>query len=141
MQFLISFTFISIDLHLVFNLVSASTAFRTAESWTPICLPKFDNSGYLHAYVTYFEDSCPACLLLLSTDRNSFFELSSCKAKIKEVCFQQFYFICFHINSKNNLNSYHILIFLLVYFTYLFSILLLINFSYHLLLTSRNKIP
>jgi len=72
------------DLHLIFNLVSASTAFRTAESWTPICLPKFDNSGYLHAYVTYFEDNCPACLLLLSTDRNSFFELSGCKAKIKE---------------------------------------------------------
>eukprot|EP00794_Sanderia_malayensis_P012942 gene12942-14274_t len=72
------------DLHLIFNLVSASTSFRSAESWTPICLPRFDNSGYLHAYVSYFEDSCPACLLLLSTDRNSFFELAQCKAKIKE---------------------------------------------------------
>lgn len=72
------------DLHLIFNLVSASTAFRTAESWTPICLPRFDNSGYLHAYVSYFEDDCPACLLLLSTDRNSFFELAECQVKIKE---------------------------------------------------------
>ncbi|XP_065052871.1 vacuolar fusion protein MON1 homolog A-like [Rhopilema esculentum] len=72
------------DLHLIFNLVSASTAFRTAESWTPICLPKFDNTGYLHAYVSYFDDNCPACLLLLSIDRNSFFELSECKEKIKE---------------------------------------------------------
>ena len=31
------------DLHLIFNLVSASTSFQTAESWTPICLPRFDN--------------------------------------------------------------------------------------------------
>ena len=32
-----------VDLHLIFNLVSASTSFQTAESWTPICLPRFDN--------------------------------------------------------------------------------------------------
>lgn len=72
------------DLHLIFNLVSASTAFHTAESWTPICLPRFDNSGYLYAHVSYLDDNCPACLLLLSTDRNAFFTLSECKAKILE---------------------------------------------------------
>ena len=32
------------DIHLVLNLVSASTSFRTAESWMPICLPKFNSS-------------------------------------------------------------------------------------------------
>jgi len=72
------------DLHLIFNLVSASTAFQTAESWTPICLPRFDNSGYLYAHVSYLDDNCPACLLLLSTDRNAFFTLSECKMKIME---------------------------------------------------------
>ena len=32
----------NLDLHLIFNLVSASESFKTAESWTPVCLPKFD---------------------------------------------------------------------------------------------------
>jgi len=72
------------DLHLIFNLVSGSTSFHTAESWTPICLPRFDNSGYLYAHVSYLQDGCPACLLLLSTDKNAFFELSECKLKILE---------------------------------------------------------
>jgi Second Longin domain of FUZ, MON1 and HPS1 len=31
------------DLHLIFNLVTASDTFKHAESWTPICLPKFDS--------------------------------------------------------------------------------------------------
>lgn len=26
-------------------------AFKTAENWTPICLPKFNNTGFLHAHV------------------------------------------------------------------------------------------
>lgn len=72
------------DLHLIFNLVSASTSFQSAESWTPICLPRFDNSGYLYAYIAYLQEDCPACLLLLSTDRNAFFELSGAKQKIYE---------------------------------------------------------
>ncbi|EDO39191.1 predicted protein, partial [Nematostella vectensis] len=72
------------DLHLIFNLVSASTSFQTAESWTPICLPRFDNSGYLYAHISYLKEECPACLLLLSTDRSAFFELAGAKQKILE---------------------------------------------------------
>lgn len=30
------------DLHLILNLVSSTQSFRTAEGWTPICLPDFD---------------------------------------------------------------------------------------------------
>ncbi|XP_065198611.1 protein SAND-like [Sycon ciliatum] len=95
------------DLHLIFNLVDASMSFRTGESWMPICLPKFDNAGYLHAHVSYIEDeestveapgiqlksgastsvppqSFGACLLLLSTDRNAFFALSKCRATVEQ---------------------------------------------------------
>lgn len=32
----------AIDMHLIFNLINASESFKTAESWTPVCLPKFD---------------------------------------------------------------------------------------------------
>ncbi|XP_067684520.1 vacuolar fusion protein MON1 homolog A-like [Haliotis asinina] len=72
------------DLHLIINLVNASESFKAAESWTPICLPKFDNSGFLQAHVSYLDDNSQTCMLLLSVDRDSFFTLSECKNKIKE---------------------------------------------------------
>ncbi|PSN48504.1 Vacuolar fusion protein MON1 A [Blattella germanica] len=58
------------DLHLIFNLVNSSESFKAAESWTPICLPKFDSSGFLHGHVSYLSDDCQACLLLLTVDRD-----------------------------------------------------------------------
>jgi len=70
------------DLHLVFNLINSSESFKHSESWTPICLPKFDSSGFLHAHVSYISDSCPACLVLLTVDRNAFFTLSAARAKV-----------------------------------------------------------
>ena len=42
-------------------------------------------SGYLYAHISYLEDNSPACLMLLSTDRNAFFELADSRAKILEV--------------------------------------------------------
>ena len=47
------------DLHLVFNLINSSENFKHSESWTPICLPKFDSGGFLHAHVSYLTDSSP----------------------------------------------------------------------------------
>lgn len=72
------------DLHLVFNMVNASESFKTAESWTPICLPNFDSSGFLHCHVSYLTEDCNACLLLFTVDRDLFFELSDAKKKITE---------------------------------------------------------
>jgi len=72
------------DLHLVFNLINSSESFKHSESWTPLCLPKFDNAGFLHAHVSYISDACQACLILLTADRNAFFALSAAKAKIVE---------------------------------------------------------
>ena len=72
------------DLHLVFNLINSTESFKHSESWTPLCLPKFDSSGFLHAHVSYLTDNSPACLLLVTTDRNAFFSLSEAKAKIVE---------------------------------------------------------
>jgi hypothetical protein len=74
-----------IDIHLIFNLVMASTSFCSAESWTPICLPKFDDSGFLHAYISYLPENSPACLLLISTNKEKFFDLKLCKERIVEV--------------------------------------------------------
>lgn len=72
------------DLHLIINMVSSFESFKTAESWTPICLPNFDSSGYLHGHVSYLTDECQACLLLLTVDADLFHELSEAKKKITE---------------------------------------------------------
>ncbi|CAG0894366.1 unnamed protein product, partial [Cyprideis torosa] len=73
------------DLHIVMNLVANSESFKAAESWTPICLPKFDPSGFLHAHISYLAEDCQACLVLLTVDRDLFFSLSEAKLKIVEV--------------------------------------------------------
>jgi len=34
---------------------SQKKAFAENESWTPVCLPRFDDRGFLHAYVAYLD--------------------------------------------------------------------------------------
>merc|ERR1712110_215674 len=70
------------DLHLIFNLVNSSESFKLSESWTPICLPKFDSSGFMHAHVSYLSDDSPICLFMLTVERDIFFELSEARGKI-----------------------------------------------------------
>ncbi|XP_029455490.1 vacuolar fusion protein MON1 homolog A [Rhinatrema bivittatum] len=73
-----------VDLHLLFNLISSSTSFREGEAWTPICLPKFNASGFFHAHISYLEQEMDLCLLLVSTNREDFFTVSDCKQKFLE---------------------------------------------------------
>ncbi len=42
-------------------------------------------SGYLHAHISYLDEACQSCLLLLTVDRDMFFTLAECKTKIQEV--------------------------------------------------------
>jgi len=70
------------DLHLIFNLVTSSDSFKISESWAPICLPKFDSSGFMHAHVSYLSDESPVCLFMLTVERDIFFELSEARKKI-----------------------------------------------------------
>ncbi|ODM96727.1 Vacuolar fusion protein MON1 A [Orchesella cincta] len=70
------------DLHIILNLIDASESFISVDSWVPICLPRFDSSGFMYAHVSYLAEDCQACLILLTTDRNSFFTLSEAKQKI-----------------------------------------------------------
>lgn len=70
---------------LMFNLVECTESFKTAESWTPICLPKFDSKGYMYAHISYLSDDCQACLLLLSVQNDAFYTLSDAKKKITDV--------------------------------------------------------
>ncbi|CAN2389184.1 early viral transcription, partial [Pristimantis euphronides] len=72
------------DLHLLLNLIGASSAFQAGEIWTPICLPRFNPDGYFYAYISYLDSNCTVCLVLLSTDKESFYAVSGCKKKIQD---------------------------------------------------------
>nr|XP_039258371.1 vacuolar fusion protein MON1 homolog A-like isoform X2 [Styela clava] len=71
------------DIHVILNIVnSSSSAFHAGESWTPICLPNFNSSGFLHAHISYLDEGCTTCLILLSADRDAFFTLSHSKSLV-----------------------------------------------------------
>lgn len=74
---------IIIDLHLLFNMLTGSTTFDLAESWTPLCLPKFNSKGFLHAYICYIAPD--VSIVMISTDKDRFFDMSEWKSTLVEV--------------------------------------------------------
>jgi hypothetical protein len=89
------------DLQLLFNMVFEAEAVKTGggESWIPVCLPGFNSSGYLYMYVSFLdlqEDSSnvaddsttkegSVAIVLISTDKESFFELQEMRNNLVEV--------------------------------------------------------
>lgn len=81
------------DLQLIFNMLFEAEGIRGGggENWIPLCLPAFNNKGYLYMYVSFFDDAdanaeeaaaLPAtssaeeiAMVLISADKESFFEL------------------------------------------------------------------
>ncbi|KAI5123167.1 hypothetical protein M0805_000869 [Coniferiporia weirii] len=41
------------DLHILLNTVHAPAVIGAPASWLPVCLPKFNSAGFLHAYVVF----------------------------------------------------------------------------------------
>lgn len=70
------------DLLLCINFVTNSQSLRSSESWTPICLPKVSEMGYLYAYVCYIAEDI--CLTMITCEANDFKPLRDCKQKIVE---------------------------------------------------------
>ncbi|KAI0200155.1 vacuolar fusion protein MON1 [Astrocystis sublimbata] len=82
------------DLQLIFNMLFESGGIKAAggENWIPLCLPAFNNRGYLYMYVSFL-DSQPdgaehttdetttaeeaTAIILISTDKESFFALQT----------------------------------------------------------------
>ncbi|MBW0545440.1 hypothetical protein O181_085155 [Austropuccinia psidii MF-1] len=64
------------DLHIIITTVLSSSSLRTSESWIPICLPGYNSTGFLHAYIK-FDDLFGARvgLIMISGDRYGFFGL------------------------------------------------------------------
>ena len=56
------------DLILITNFVATQTALKSGATWTPLCLPRFNDRGFLHAYVAYVDGDSGICLALLAGD-------------------------------------------------------------------------
>lgn len=74
---------INTDLHLLLNTLASSSTLRSSESWLPICLPKFNPAGFVHAYVSYVLQDVG--LVFVSADREAFEELRLWKQIVLEV--------------------------------------------------------
>ena len=57
-----------LDLQLLINLVrsSSQSGVTGAEFWVPICLPRLDESAYVHAYVSHLDEASDLTLVLIS---------------------------------------------------------------------------
>ena len=68
------------DLLLVMNTVASTASFREDESWLPICLPRFNASGFLYAHVSFVAPEI--CLVMLTPLPDGFAALSACRGQI-----------------------------------------------------------
>jgi vacuolar fusion protein MON1 len=69
-----------LDMQLLFSMIFNSTSFLNGnEHWIPLCLPKFNPKGFLHAYICA-EDR--VATILISADRNAFFNMREVKEKV-----------------------------------------------------------
>lgn len=79
--------FHSYDLLLLLNTVTNSQSLRSSESWTPICLPKFSDKGYLYAYVCYLADDIS--LTLITGSDSAFSDMQASKVRILDDLMKQ----------------------------------------------------
>ncbi|KAL2557470.1 SAND family protein [Forsythia ovata] len=71
------------DMLLLSNFVMSSESFRTSESFSPICLPRYNPMAFLYAYVHYFD--VDTYLILLTTSSDAFYHLKDCRIRIEDV--------------------------------------------------------
>ncbi|KAM9958279.1 hypothetical protein ACTFIW_001141 [Dictyostelium discoideum] len=70
------------DIHIVMNYVLSTSSFRESESWIPICLPNYNDSGFLHLYICYLYSD--VCLLLFSNQAESFYQMNEIKTLVSK---------------------------------------------------------
>ncbi|KAK6019871.1 trafficking protein Mon1 [Ostertagia ostertagi] len=62
------------DTHILLNLISGNSSLRIteAQTWTPICLPNFNDKGFVYAYISFPWEESAACLILISVKKDHF---------------------------------------------------------------------
>lgn len=95
------------DLQLIFNMIFEADGVKAGggDSWIPVCLPGFNNSGYLYMYVSFLDlrgdeshvanqdtnkdDS--VAIILISPDKESFYVLREMRDSVVEVINSSFH--------------------------------------------------
>ncbi|KAF2129746.1 DUF254-domain-containing protein [Dothidotthia symphoricarpi CBS 119687] len=91
------------DLHLIFNMLFEAGSVKAGggENWIPLCLPGFNNTGYLYMYVSFLNLEHPSeqmqerpksrdgaddevAVLLISAEKESFFEMRGMRDDLVE---------------------------------------------------------
>ncbi|KAF3549452.1 hypothetical protein DY000_02002681 [Brassica cretica] len=65
------------------DLLLLSNFVMTSESFSPICLPRYNPQAFLHAYVHFFDDD--TYVILLTTRSDAFYHLKDCRVRIDAV--------------------------------------------------------
>lgn len=68
------------DLRLLFEAVYTRGFQEGQDFWFPLCLPKFNDTGFLHVFVSFIASG--TAVILLSTDKDAFFELQEMKVEL-----------------------------------------------------------
>lgn len=98
------------DLHLIFNMLFEAGSVKAGggENWIPLCLPGFNNTGYLYMYVSFLNLHNPGeqmeerprtrdggedevAILLISAEKESFFEMRKMRDNLVEVSSVSFF--------------------------------------------------
>lgn len=74
------------DFHLILNLINTLNLDEDIESWSPICLSKFNSTGFMHCYTASLLKSYDLKIVLLTSEKDSFYK---CK-EIRENFFSKF---------------------------------------------------
>ncbi len=91
------------DIHLLINVITGLDTPKTSDfSSYPICLPNFDSSGIMYAYISYLDEGCRTCLILLTgmCDHDQSTKLNDCKLRIRDKMISQNLLTALHNNSK-----------------------------------------
>ncbi|KAJ4348171.1 Vacuolar fusion protein mon1 [Didymosphaeria variabile] len=91
------------DLHLIFNMLFEAGSVKAGggENWIPLCLPGFNNTGYLYMYVSFLNLEHPSeqiherpkssegdpdevAVLLISAEKEGFFEMRGMRDDLVE---------------------------------------------------------
>lgn len=97
------------DLQLIFNMLFEAGSVKAGggENWIPLCLPGFNNTGYLYMYVSFLDiggeqttsaserpspsrDDDQLAIILISADKEAFYELRQMRDDLIEVCLLPF---------------------------------------------------
>lgn len=117
------------DLHLIFNMLFEAGSVKAGggENWIPLCLPGFNNTGYLYMYVSFLNLEHPTepmqerpstsegapdevAILLISAEKESFFELRGMRDELVEVRALHWHFSLQHFLYKVSLPSVPVLV-------------------------------